>query len=105
MLRRLSVLGSLLLAACVPAQGPGGALYGQASCYITPPTRAEAAAWRAAQSTNTARAYRAFINNYPRSCYVPAATDRLSRVVTKKPPPVRNPPPRPKTDSVAGQYP
>ena len=92
MLRRLSVLGSLLLAACVPTPGPGNS--GLAvSCYDKVPTKAEAAAWRSAQNANSAKAYRAFINSYPRSCYVPAATAKLSTVVTKKPMTVRTVPP------------
>ena len=88
MLRRLSILGSLLLAACVPAQWPGS-VAPPTSCYNKVPTPVEAMAWRSAQRVNSAKAYRAFINNYPRSCYVPAATDKLSAVVKKPPPVVR----------------
>ena len=102
MLRRLSVLGSLLLAACVPALGPSVPPGSAASCYNKVPSRAEAAAWSAAKNVNSAQAYRAFINNYPRSCYVPAAVDRLSKITTKKPPvvrPVKPAPPRPKGPS------
>jgi hypothetical protein len=91
MLRRLSILGSLLLAACVPGLGPGVAP--TISCYTKVPTKAEAGAWRSAQKANTPKAYRAFINSYPRSCYVPAATAKLSSVVTKKKTVVRNVPP------------
>ena len=53
MLRRLSVFGSLLLAACVP-QGKGVATSNPASCYTKVPTEAEAMAWRSAQRVNTA---------------------------------------------------
>jgi hypothetical protein len=91
MLRRLSVLGALLLAACVP-QGPGAGSGSTAACSTKVPTKAEAMAWRSAQRVNTAKSYRGFINSYPRSCYVPAATDKLAAVVTKKPVVVRNVP-------------
>ena len=36
-------------------------------------------AWRSAQRVNTSKAYRGFINSYPRSCYVPAASAKLGR--------------------------
>lgn len=98
MLRRLSVLGTLLLAACTP-QGPGLSLNTLANCYTNVPTDAEAAAWRAAQRANTARAYRSFITRYPKSCYAPVASARLGRLVEKKPPVVRN---VPKAKTVAG---
>jgi hypothetical protein len=91
MLRRLSVLGALLLAACVP-QGPGAGSSSTAACSTKVPTKAEAMAWRSAKRVNTAKSYRGFINSYPRSCYVPAATNRLGAVVTKKPVVVRNVP-------------
>lgn len=90
MLRRLSILGSLLLAACVPSLGPAG--WAPSGYYNRVATKAETAAWRAAQRANTARAYRAFINNYPRSRYVPMATKKLTIAVTKKPTVVRNVP-------------
>ena len=90
MLRRLSILGSLLLAACVP-QGIGPQQ--SANCYFKPPTRAEAMAWRSAQRVNTARSYRKFINAYPGSCYVPQASYKLSTTVPRKPTVVRNVPP------------
>lgn len=92
MLRRLSVLGSLLLAACVPFQGLDLAPSPTASCYNKVPTKAEAMAWRSALRVNTDRSYRRFINSYPRSCYVPMATKKLSAAVTKKPTIVRNVP-------------
>jgi hypothetical protein len=92
MLRRLSILGSLLLAACVP-QGPGIGPQQSANCYFKPPTKAEAMAWRSAQRVNTAKSYRKFINAYPRSCYVPEASYKLSTTVPKKPTTVRNIPP------------
>jgi hypothetical protein len=90
MLRRLSILGSLLLAACVP-QGMGQQQ--SANCYFKPPTKAEAMAWRSAQRVNTPKSYRKFINAYPRSCYVPDASYKLSTNVPKKPTTVRNVPP------------
>ena len=86
MFRRLSILGTLLLAACVPSYGPG-ALTSTASCFNKAPTKAETTAWRKALTANTAKAYRAFINAHPRSCYVPQATEKLSSVV-KRPPSV-----------------
>lgn len=88
MLRRLSILGSLLLAACVPSLGPAG--WTPSGYHNKVPTKAEAAAWRATQRANTASAYRAFINSYPRSRYVPAATAKLSAVVKKRPPVIRD---------------
>ena len=91
MLRRLSILGSLLLAACVP-QGVGLRPISTTNCYNKAPTKAEATAWRSAQRINTAKAYRGFINNYPQSCYVPAASAKVEAVVSKKPTVVRNVP-------------
>ncbi len=87
MLRRLSILGSLLLAACVPTQVPQLQPSGY---YNKVATKAETADWRAAQRANTAAAYRAFINKYPRSRFVPAATARLSAIVKKKSPNIRD---------------
>jgi hypothetical protein len=81
MLRRLSILGSLLLAACVP-QG-GLTPIKAASCALNPPTGPEAMAWRSAKRVNTAKSYRGFINNYPHSCYVPAASAKLGTGVGK----------------------
>jgi hypothetical protein len=92
MLRRLSILGSLLLAACVPFQGPSLAPSSAASCYNKVPTNAEAMAWRSALRVNTDKSYRGFINNYPRSCYVPMATKKLATAVTRKPVVVRSVP-------------
>lgn len=99
MLRRLSVLGSILLAACVPATGPGAK--DTAACYDKVPSKAEAMEWRSAQRVNTAKSYRKFISLYPRSCYVPMATAKLSKFVDKKAPPVRNLP-KPDKESGAG---
>lgn len=59
MLRRLSILGSLLLAACVPVQGPGGLV--PARNYTRIPGTAEIAAWQAARRADTAAAYRVFM--------------------------------------------
>src|SRR4051812_35747513 len=93
MLRRLSLFGYLLLTACMP-QGYGPAPNTADNCYFKPPTKTEAMAWRSAQRVNTSKSYRKFINSYPRSCYVPAATDKLGTVVTRKQPAlVRNVPP------------
>ena len=89
MLRRLSVLGTLLLTACVPSLGPGS-LTTTIDCFNKPPTKAESAAWRSAQRVNTAKAYRRFINSYPRSCYVPAATAKISAPTQKPPSFLRN---------------
>lgn len=91
MLRRFSILGSLLLAACVP-QGAGVGSSTTASCYTKAPTKAEAMAWRSAQRVNTAKSYRGFINHYPRSCHIPAAADKLGAAVGKKPTLVRDVP-------------
>jgi hypothetical protein len=103
MLRRLSVLGSLLLAACVPFQGLDLTPSAAASCYNKVPTKAEAMAWRSAQRVNTDKSYRGFINNYPRSCYVPMATKKLSAAVTKKPTIVRNVPSSRNTTRIGGR--
>lgn len=92
MLRRLSILGSLLLAACVPSLVPSVAPNDPASCYNKAPTKAEAMAWRSALRVNTDKSYRGFINTYPRSCYVPMATKKLTTAVTRKPTVVRNVP-------------
>lgn len=87
MLRRLSILGSLLLAACVPTYVPPLQPSGY---YNRVATKAETAAWREAQRINTARAYRNFIHQYPRSRYVPAATAKLKAIVNKPPPVIRD---------------
>lgn len=98
MLRRLSILASLLVAACVPAGGPNST----ANCHNNPPTKAEAMAWRSAQRSNSAKSYRAFINSYPKSCYVPAAASKISGTVQKKPAVVRNVPKTSKPAKEAG---
>ena len=82
-LKRLSILGTMILAACVPASGPGRDM--PSSYYNKVATKAETNAWRAAQRTNTPSAYRAFINSYPRSRYVPAATDRIKSMTKRNP--------------------
>lgn len=84
-LRRLSILGSMVLAACVPWQRNVGPISGAPNCYDYSPSKTELAAWRAAIRTNTAGAYRSFIKKYPRSCYVAMATARISTTVEKKP--------------------
>lgn len=87
MLRRLSILGSLLLAACVPNYVPPLQPSGY---YNRVATKEETAAWRAALRINTANAYRTFIHQYPRSRYVPAATAKLSAIVNRRQPDIRN---------------
>ena len=87
--RRLSVFGTLLLAACTP-QGPSLSVDSLASCYTNVPTKAEAAAWNVARRANTAQAYRSFVNKYPRSCYAPVATAKLTGHVERIPANVRD---------------
>src|SRR5262245_12565557 len=89
MLRRLSVLGTLLLAACT-SQGPNLSIDSLANCYSNVPTREEAAAWSAARRADTAKAYRSFIHKYPKSCYAPVATAKLTDNVQRIPSTVRN---------------
>lgn len=90
--KRLSVLGSMLLASCVPSQWVGGRTSTAPDCYDYAPTKSELAAWRAAIRQNTSNAYRSFIRQYPRSCYVPLATARISTAVEKRPVTVKNVP-------------
>jgi hypothetical protein len=90
LLRRLSILGSMILTACVPSIGSKPVP--PANCYNQTPTRPELAAWRAAVRQNTAEAYRSFIRQYPNSCYVPMATAKIGNVVKQTPPPIRNVP-------------
>lgn len=84
LLRRLSILASMLVAACVPAQlnqrsdKPSGGYHDAA------PSRAELAAWRAAIRENSPRGYRGFIRKYPRSRYVALATSRIATAVPKQ---------------------
>src|SRR3954452_9902295 len=87
--RRLSVLGTLLLAACTP-QGPFLSSNSLANCYTNVPTKDEAAAWNTASRANTAKAYRSFVNKYPKSCYAPVATARLTGNVERVPANVRD---------------
>jgi hypothetical protein len=87
-LRRLSILGSMLVAACVPTQRTYGPTSGAPNCYNYAPSQTELAAWRATIRANTASAYRSFIRTYPQSCYVAMATARISTAVEKKPPPL-----------------
>jgi hypothetical protein len=91
-LRRLSILGSMLLAACVPSLRIDSSVSGAPNCYDYSPSKTELAAWRAAIRGNTPSAYRSFIRKYPRSCYVPLATARISTAVERKPVTVRNVP-------------
>jgi hypothetical protein len=88
-LKRLSILGSMLLAACVPSQRLPGPQT-PANCYNNSPSTTELAAWRRAVRQNTRSAYRAFINAYPRSCFVPMATAKIANVAEKPRPPIRN---------------
>lgn len=82
MLRRLSILGSLLLAACVPmkdlnAPDPRPARMQSAGN--------ELADWRHAQRENTRAAYRNFIRRHPKSRFVGIATLRMKTAVAGKP--------------------
>ncbi len=88
MLRRISILGTLILASCTP-QGSNMTLASMFSGYRAP-TSAETVAWRNAQRSNTDQAYRNFISQYPDSSYVPAATSRLTKSVNRAPVAVRN---------------
>jgi hypothetical protein len=93
-LKRLSILGSMLLAACVPSQRlPGPQM--PANCYNNSPSSSELAAWRAAIRQNTRSAYRAFIRSYPRSCFVPMATAKISAAPDKPKTQIRNLPTNP----------
>src|SRR5690349_11200727 len=89
MFRRLSVLGTLLLAACTP-QGPNLSVNSLANCYFNVPTKAESDAWNAARRANTAKAYRSFIHKYPKSCYAPVATARLTGNLQRTPATIRD---------------
>lgn len=92
LLKRFSVLASMLLAACVPSQWVGSRTSGAPNCYDYSPTKSELAAWRAAIRQNTSNAYKSFIRQYPRSCYVPLATARISTAIEKRPVTIRNVP-------------
>lgn len=90
MLKRVSVLLSVFLTACVPSWRPSTPPPPESTnCQNTPPTAAEAAAWRSAQRLNTRESYRAFLGRYPRSCYAASAVSRLKTTVQKKPVAVR----------------
>lgn len=89
LLKRLSVLGSVFLAACVPWQRTAGPTAVAPNCYDYSPSKTELAAWRATIRENTASAYRSFIKKYPRSCYVPMATAKISSTVEKTSPKVK----------------
>ncbi|RJG45625.1 hypothetical protein [Mesorhizobium sp. DCY119] len=101
MLKRFSVLGSVLLAACVPFQRMAAPtpVSRVDTCNPVPFNLAEKLAWHAALKQNTSAAYRSFIKNHPRSCYVPMAKAKMSRAVVAKPVTMRNIPkaPRPKS--------
>jgi hypothetical protein len=103
-LKRLSILGSMLLAACVPSQRLPGPQT-PANCYNNSPSTIELAAWRYAVRQNTRSAYRAFINSYPRSCFVPMATAKIANVAEKKKPPIRNVPKSPPPKKPSGPAP
>jgi len=86
MLKRVSVLFSVFLTACVPSwpyltYAPPNA----SSCQNTPPSAAESAAWRRAQRMNTRQAYQAFLARYPRSCYGSSAVARMKTTVQRQP--------------------
>jgi len=87
MLRRLTVIGSMLLAACVPVRSPAPLPSGY---YNKEATRQETADWAAAQRVNTADAYRAFVNRHPKSRYAPAAIEKIRVIVAIGKPTIRN---------------
>ncbi|SCB60436.1 hypothetical protein GA0061105_1117 [Rhizobium aethiopicum] len=89
MLRKISILGTLILASCT-SQGSNMTLASIISGYRNAPTAAEEVAWRNARRSNTDRAYRNFISSYPNSSYVPVAASRITRSVKPKPVSVRN---------------
>ena len=103
-LKRLSILGSMLLTACVPAQRAPGPQT-PAECYSNSPSQIELAAWRGAVRQSTKSAYRQFINRFPRSCFVPTAAARIANVAERQPkPPIRNVPNSPPTKPLRPAY-
>lgn len=84
MRKTISLLWATALAACVPGY------YTKDGCFIP---QEEQTAWEAARSANTSRAYRAFLQSYPASCYAESATARLAVPVT--PAPVKKITPKP----------
>jgi hypothetical protein len=95
MLRRISVLFSVILAACIPTTRSNAPAPQANSCQNAAPTAIEASEWRRAQRVNTREAYRAFLMKYPRSCYAPFAALKMQRTVQQQPVVVRRmPPPR-----------
>ncbi|MBY4611243.1 hypothetical protein K6M90_26725 [Rhizobium sp. 9T] len=89
MLRKISILGTLILASCT-SHGSNMTLASMISGYRGAPTAAEEVAWRNARRSNTDQAYRNFISTYPNSSYVPVATSRITRSVKPRPVAVRN---------------
>jgi hypothetical protein len=103
-LKRLSVLGSVLLAGCLPWQRVSGPTTTAPNCYDYSPSKTELTAWRSAIRQNTANGYRSFIKKYPRSCYVPMATAKISTGVQKTQPKMRNVPQFQTPDRSHGSY-
>lgn len=97
MLKRISILASVFLAACVPGQRAGvPAPTSTQNCADPSPSLLERTAWRVAKRQNTEAAYRNFLTRYPRSCYAPLATAQIKKPVTvRKPTVVRNVTPAP----------
>lgn len=93
-LKRLSILGSMVLAACVPSlRAPGPQT--PAECYNNSPSVLELIAWRAAVRQNTKGAYRSFIQAHPQSCFVGMATAKIAGAAERTKPPIRNVPKSP----------
>jgi hypothetical protein len=87
MRKSLHLLWVSALSACLPLMTKDG-------CALS---YEEQDAWETAVKQNTAKAYKAYLSQYPEGCYVDRAAQRLSVVVT--PPPVN--PVKPKTVKVA----
>ena len=96
MLKRISVLFSVVLAACVPSMRSNAPAPQANSCQNAVPTAMEASEWRRAQRVNTRDAYRAFLLKYPRSCYAAFATLKMKRTVQQQPVVVRRMPAQPR---------
>ena len=91
LLKRVSVLLSVFLTACVPSfRFPAPPTPEASNCQNTPPSAAESADWSRAQRLNTRESYRAFLARYPRSCYAGTAVSRMKTTVQKQPVAVRN---------------
>lgn len=90
MLKRVSVLFSVFLTACVPSWTyPPFAPTNARNCQSAPPSRVESADWRRAQKLNTRQSYQAFLAKHPRSCYGNLAVERMKKGVQRQPVAVR----------------